>query len=420
MDIVIEASRSNRRRLVRRGVWIVAAFVALALAFWGRARGPSVPTVDRTTIVIDTVVRGDFVREVRGTGVLVPEHLRLIAAPVSARVERIAVERGAEVRRGQVLLHFANPDVELQAVQADQQVMQAEGDQLGQEVVLRSTLLTQEATVESARTQFERAAREAAVAESLDARGAAARLEVANRRAEAREAAARVHAESGRLELLRATIDSQLRVQRARVAALRSIAMRYRDRVASLTLTVPEDGMIQSLDVQLGQWAPEGMVLGVVVRPGALKALIRVAEQQAREIQVGQLARIDTRAGLVAARVVRKDAVAVQGTLGVELAFTGAPPPGMVPDLVVDGVIELERVGAVLQVGQMPPTDQTGRVSVFRLDGDGRFATRVPVTVGRTSLSRTEVVAGLREGDHIILTDLAERGAAERIRLSDP
>lgn len=420
MDVVIETSRSGRGPFLRRGAWMLVAAGVLWLAVWGRWQRPSVPTVDRATIVIDTVVRGDFVREVRGTGVLVPEHLRLIAAPVSARVERIAVERGAEVRRGQVLLHFANPDVELQAVQADQQVMQAESDQISQEVALRSTLLVQEATLESARTQFERATREAAVAESLDARGAAARLEVESRRADAREATARFRAESGRFQLLRVTIDSQLRVQRARVAALHSIARRYRERVASLTLRVPEDGMIQSLDVQLGQWTPEGTVLGVVVRPGALKAAIRVAEQQAREIQVGQLARVDTRAGLVAARVVRKDAVALQGTLGIELTFTGAPPPGMVPDLVVDGIIELERVGSVLQVGQLPPADQTGRVSVFRLDEDGRFATRVPVTVGRTSLARTEVVAGLRQGDQVILTDLADRGRAGRIRLSDP
>lgn len=418
MDIRIESPARSRRWLPwAAGGGVAAVLIAFALRGGGET---GVPTIDGATMVLDTVQRGPLLREVRGSGTLVPEHMRLITALVSARVERVAVLSGAEVANDQVLVEMSNPDVQLQAMQAEQQVSRARIDLLNLRIALRSGILSQEGAVQAAKTQHLKAAQERAVAESLHRQDLIARNDVATRTAEAEESALRLRTEQERLRLLSEAVDSQLDAQRQQIVHLERIAENQRERVRALSLRAPEAGVLQDFSVQLGQWIPEGSTVAKVVRPGALKAMLRIPEVQARDVMIGQEATVDTRDGVVRAKVTRKEAAAVQGSITVDLALLGALPKGAVPDLGVDGVIRLERLGDVLHVGRIGGAAPGGRLSLFRLAPDGRSAERVAVTVGRGSITRMEIVAGLRPGDRIIVSDMSRHEDAERVRIANP
>lgn len=413
MDIVRTPQKSYRKpALIAGGVTLLAA-VTLALT----RLDPAVPSVDRATVLIDTVQRGDVVREVRGPGTLVPEQIRWITAQASARVERLHVESGQKVGSGELLLELSNPDLQIQTMQAEQQVRQAEIDLINLRTNLRSAILTQEGTVASTRTQWVSSTQEARAADPLVRLGLVPAFEAANRKASAEEFTTRLRVEQERLALMRAAIDSQIAVQASRVTQLAAIAQNQQARLRSLQVRAPDGGVLQELTLQLGQWVPEGTALAKVVQPGRLKAVLRIPESQAKDVQLGQTATVDTRNGLVTGRVIRKDPSAQGGSVTIDVALEGPLPAGAVPDLSVDGTIVIDKLTNVLYAGRPALSVGSGNAALFKLEADGRTAVRVPVVLGRSSVNTIEIVNGLSEGDRIILSDLGSNANAERIRI---
>jgi multidrug resistance efflux pump len=413
MDIVRTPQKSNRKAYIIGGT---VALVAVSTALLSRLE-PAAPTVERAAVLIDSVRRGDVVREVRGPGTLVPEQIRWITAQASARVERLNSESGREVSADQILLELSNPDLQIQTMQAEQQVRQAQIDLLNLRTNLRSQLLTQEGTVASMRTQLVNATQEGAAADSLEKLKLISGFEARNKKASAEEFTTRFRIEQERLDLMKQAIDSQISVQASQVVQLEAIAANQRTRLRSLQVRAPETGVLQDLTLQLGQWVPEGTTLAKVVQPGKLKAVLRVPESQAKDVTIGLPAMIDTRNGIVPGRVVRKDPSAISGSVTIDVALDGPLPAGAVPDLSVDGTIQIEKLENVIFSGRPAMTGGTGLVSLFKLDASGDAATRVPVELGRNSVNTIEIIRGLAPGDRIILSDMSAFATADRVRI---
>lgn len=413
MDIVRTPPKKTKRNLVIGGVAGAVLVLTLALA----RLDPAVPTVARAGVLIDSVRRGDVVREVRGPGTLVPENIRWITAQASARVERKLSEAGDKVGGGQLLLVLSNPDLQIQTMQAEQQVRQAQIDLLNLKTNLRSQLLTQQGTVASTRTQYVSAQQEAMAADSLMKLKLISSFEAANRKAQAEEFTTRLRVEQERLVLMEQAIDSQIAVQSSQVEQLKAIASRQQARLASLEVRAPESGVLQDLTLQLGQWVPEGTALAKVVQPGQLKAQLRIPESQAKDVALGQVAAIDTRNGIVRGRVSRKDPSALGGTVTVDVALEGALPAGAVPDLSVDGTIEIQKLTNILYSGRPAFGPGSGTVGIFRLEPGGDYATRVQVELGRSSVNTIEILRGLEPGDRIILSDMTQYANVDRVRI---
>jgi multidrug resistance efflux pump len=413
MDVV-RAPKSKRARntLIGTGILLLTV-VTVALA----RLGPASPTVDASTLFTDSVRRGDMVREVRGPGTLVPEHIRWITAQASARVERLTAQSGQNVGPDEVLLEMSNPDLQIQTMQADQQVRQAQIDLLNLKTSLRSQLLTQEGAVANMKTQNITAQQEAQAAEMLEKQHLIAPFEANTKKAAAVELTTRLRIEQDRLALMNAAIDSQISVQGAQVIQLKAIAANQRGRLQSLTVRAGEAGVLQDLTLQLGQWVPEGTTLAKVVQPGKLKAVLRIPESQAKDVIVGQLASIDTRNGLVQGHVSRKDPSAQAGTVTIDVALEGALPAGAVPDLSVDGTIQIERLKNVLFTGRPTSGTGTGMVALFKLTDGGKAAERVQVVLGRSSVNTVEIIKGLQLGDRVILSDMSNYDSSNRVRL---
>jgi HlyD family secretion protein len=413
MDVARAPRGKTARNAMIGGGILLLTIITIAL---GRL-GPAVPSVDAGTLFTDTVRRGDMVREVRGPGSLVPEHIRWITAQASARVERVMAQSGQNVPADGVLLQLSNPDLQIQTMQAEQQVRQAQIDLLNLRTNLQSQRLTQEGTVANMHTQYVSAVQEAAAADSLFKYKLASQFEMNNKKAAAEELTTRLGIERQRLALMNQAIDSQIAVQAAQVQQLKAIALNQQTRLQSLTVRAPEAGVLQDLTLQLGQWVPEGTTLAKVVQPGQLKAVLRIPESQAKDVQVGQIASIDTRNGIVPGHVSRKDPAAQAGTVTIDVALDGALPAGAVPDLSVDGTIQIERLKNVLFTGRPANGSESGTVTMFRVVDGGKAAERVQVVLGRSSVNTVEIVRGLNLGDRVILSDMSNWDSANRVRL---
>ena len=413
MDIVRTPPKRHARTLL-----VVGGGVALVVAIVFLLRlGPALPSVERAAVLVDSVRQGDVVREVRAVGTLVPEQLRFITAQASARVERVHVQAGQLVIAGQLLLELSNPDLQLQTMQAEQQVRQAESALLMLRTNLRGAVLTQQGVVATTRTQHISATQESAGADSLMRLKLVAAFEASNRRAAADEMTTRLRVEQERLALLRGSIDEQVAMQASQVTQLRAIAANQRARLNALLVRAPESGVLQDLTLQLGQWVPEGTTLAKVVQPERLKAVLRIPESQAKDVQLNQIAGIDTRNGVVRGHVMRKDPSAQQGSVTIDVALDGALPVGAVPDLSVDGTIQIERMTNVRYTGRPATAVPGSQTTLFRLTADGREAERVTVRLGRTSSSTVEILGGLNAGDRVIISDMSAYLAAARVRL---
>jgi multidrug efflux pump subunit AcrA (membrane-fusion protein) len=413
MDIVRTKQKSYKKPILI-GAGVLAVVVVSVLL---SQLDPAAQTVERAAILVDSVRKGDVVRDVRGPGTLVPERIRWITALASARVERLTSQSGDQVGAGAVLLEMSNPDLQIQTLQAEQQVRQAQIDLLNLRTNLQSQLLSQEGLVASTRTQYISASQEAKAADSLVKIGLVPQFEANNRKAAAEELTARYRIEQQRLQLMRQAIDSQIAVQGAQVLQLKAIAANQQQRLSSLQVRAPESGVLQDLTLQLGQWVPEGTTLARVVQPGKLKAVLRIPESQAKDVQIGQRASIDTRNGIVPGRVIRKDPAAQAGTVTIDVGLEGELPAGAVPDLSVDGTIEIENLKGILYTGRPVMTAGTGQVSLFKLVENGEAAVRVQVELGRSSVNTIEIVRGLEVGDKIILSDMSTYSNADRVRI---
>lgn len=413
MDIARTPPAKTRRNLIIGG----AAVALVAMTAWTLRLDPASQTIDRSAVLIDSVRKGDVVREVRGPGTLVPEHIRWITAQASARVERLGAEAGQQVSAGQLLLELSNPDLQIQTMQAEQQVRQAQIELLTLRTALRSQLLTQQGVVATTHTQYVSAMQEGAAADSLSRRKLISSFDIQNKRAQAEEFTTRLRVERERLALMEQAIDAQIATQSSQVQQLQAIAARQRNRLQSLQVRAPEQGVLQDLTLQLGQWVPEGTTLAKVVQPGQLKAVLRIPESQAKDVAIGQKANIDTRNGLVPGHVTRKDPSAQGGSVTIDVALDGALPAGAVPDLSVDGTIVIEKLTNVLYSGRPAFSAGSGGATLFKVMDDGKTAVRVPVVLGRSSVNVIEIVRGLEGGDRIIVSDMSQYTNAAKVRI---
>jgi len=407
--------KSKRSRYVMAAVGIIGVgVVSVAL---GRLK-PAAPSVERSTVWIDSVRLGTMLRSVRGSGTLVPERIRWVSAVTAGRVERVNVRPGATVTASSVLLELSNPDVQLQALEAQRGLTAAQAELLNLRTSLETNRLNQRALVATARAQHQQAVRDAAAAETLATRNMISTNELSRARENALQLATHIEVEDARLDLITAAADSQLALQRAQVERMRAIADFQQQRVRSMVVTAGAEGVVQDLDLQPGQWVVSGTTLARVVEPGRLKAVVRIPETQARDVALGQTASVDTRNGIVAGSVVRIDPAAQNGTVAVDIGFEGPLPRGARPDLSVEGTIELERLDRVLFVGRPAYGQPDGQVSLFRLAPDGRTAERVSVQLGKSSVNTVEVTRGLRAGERIIISDMSQYDNVDRVRLN--
>jgi multidrug efflux pump subunit AcrA (membrane-fusion protein) len=408
----------------RRYIIIAAAGALLVLTTVALARlGPAAPTVERGGLLIDSVRRGQMVRQVRGPGTLVPEQIRWISAVTGGRVERVLVHSGDHVQAGTVLLDMTNPDVQLEALTAQQQVAAAEAQLVSLRTNLETTRLNQAGVVANMRSQLRDAQRNATGSESLATRNLISQNEYARLHDQVQELTERLQIEQQRLQLLTQTADSQLTLQREQIGRLRAISDYQQGRVASMHVVAGVDGVVQDLgaiqgfELQPGQWVQSGTTLARVVQPGRLKAVIRIPETQAPDVAVGQPVEIDTRIGIVHGRVVRTDPSAVNGQVAVDVSIQEALPQGARPDLSVDGTIEVERLRDVLYTGRPAFGQPNSTVGLFKLTEGDRYAERVNVRLGRGSATTIEIVAGLKQGDGVILSDMSRWDNVDRVRV---
>ena len=413
MDIPRAPVKSRKKYFVIGGG--IAALVAVTVAL--SKMEPAAPTVERSTLWIDSVQKGTMLRQVRAPGTLVPEQIRYIPAVTAGRVEQVLVRPGTAVKANTVLLELSNPDVQLEMLAAQQQLTQAEAQLISLRTNLETTRLNQEGVVATVRTQYEDAKRIAEVTNALDEKGLSSASEAGRARDNLKELAARLEIEQKRLAILNNTIESQISLQRAQVSRLRDIAQFQINRVNSMKVTAGADGVLQDMNLEPGQWVNPGITLGRVAQPGRLKAVLRVPETQAKDITIGQPVSIDTRNGLVAGRVFRIDPSVQNGTVQVEAMLEGELPRGARPDLSVDGTIEIERLTDVMYVGRPAYGQAESTVGLFRLEPDGNTAVRVNVKLGRSSVNTIEVVQGLNVKDKVIISDMSQFDSAERVRI---
>jgi len=414
VDIPRPPSRRTRRRLI---YVLVGAAALVGLSVGLRRLSPAAPVVERSTVWMGTVQRGPLVREVLGQGTLVPEEIRWIAAKANAQVERVLVKPGAAVTADTVILELRNSELELQALEADRQLAQTEAELTNLQASLNSQQLAQESVIATLESDLADARRRAQADGELARKGFLSELEQGQTLGRANELSGRLDFERKRLLAQAQGIKAQVAAQRAQIERLRSIAeFRHRE-VDALKMRAGVDGILQELSLQQGQAVAAGALLAKVVRPDRLEAEIRVPEVQARDLQLGQKASIDTRNGVVLGRVVRIAPAAQGRSVRVDVSFDAALPPGARPDLNVEGTIELERLPSVVFVSR-PASGQPGtRVGLFKLDADGEGAERTLVQLGRSSVKDVEILSGLREGDRVILSDMSQWDEVGRIRL---
>ncbi len=413
MDIVRAPQKKTKRNLLIGG----AVLAVVAVTAWTMTLDPASQTIERSAVLIDSVRKGDVVREVRGPGTLVPEQIRWITAQASARVERLASESGKKVAAGDLLLELSNPDLQIQTMQAEQQVRQAQMALLTLRTTLRSQLLTQQGVVATTRTQYVSASQEAAAADSLAKLKLIPSFEMQSKRALGEELTTRLRVEQERLTLMEEAIDGQITTQQSQVEQLKAIATNQQTRLKSLSVRSPDAGVLQDLTLQLGQWVPEGTTLAKVVQPGKLKAVLRIPESQAKDVVIGQQASIDTRNGFVVGHVIRKDPSAQSGSVTIDVMLDGALPNGAVPDLSVDGTIVIEKLTSVMYSGRPAFSAGSGATALFKLVDGGKAAVRVPVELGRSSVNVIEIVRGLDIGDKIIVSDMSQYANVARVRI---
>ena len=425
MDIKREPTKKRGKYFLIGGGVVVLGVTTVMLGNL-EARAPS---VDRATLWIDSVQRGTMVRQVRAPGTLTPEHIRYVVAVTSGRVEALPIRPGVTVEPSTILLELSNPDVQLEMLNAQSSVTNAEQQYVTLKTNLESQRLAQEATVANMRTLYGNAKRDFTTFQALDEKKLASSQEVARAKDVMEENQNRLRIEEQRLKVSSESIDQQLKLARANIDRLNAILKFQVERVSSMRVPAGESGQLLSLgngqqELQFGQWVLAGQTLATVAQPGKLKAVLRVPETQAKDVAIGQKVDIDTRAGgggansgIVKGHVSRVDPTSVNGTVTVEVLFDQEALPGMRADLSVDGVIEIERLTNVLFVQRPAYGQAESTVGLFKLDPDGKTASRVNVKLGRSSVSTIEIVNGLQPKDKVIVSDMSQWDNVAKVRL---
>jgi len=410
------AAKEKRKKRIIYGA--IAGVVLIGITVVLARLKPAAPTVERNLVWIDTVKRGPMVRQVRGLGTLVPEEIRWIAARTQGRVDKIILRPGAVVEPGTLILELTNPDVVSAAANADSQLRAAEAQLANLRVQLESSLLQSEATAARAKSDYETSKLQAEVREQLFKDGLVSELELRLTQATAAQAANTNAIEQKRFAFAKESIAPQLAVQQAEVERLRSLAKLRAEELDALKVRSSMTGVLSALPVEVGAQVQPGTNLARVADPTKLKAEVRIAETQAKDIAIGQVASIDTRNGVVEGKVSRIDPAVQNGTVLVDVRIEGQLPRGARPDLSVDGTIELERLNDVVYVGRPAFGQERSTVGIFKLDPASNDAVRTQVQLGRSSVNTIEIVSGLQPGDRVILSDMSQWDANDRIRLN--
>ncbi|HJZ83875.1 MAG TPA: HlyD family efflux transporter periplasmic adaptor subunit [Polyangia bacterium] len=414
VDIPREPPKKRRRYVIYAAVGTV---VLVGATLGLRKLRAAAPTVERATVWMDTVKRGPMLRQVQGQGTLVPEQIRWISATAASRVERIIVRPGTPVKEDTVLVELTNPDQQLAALEAERQVTSAEAELVNLQATQQNQRLAQESVVATLRSELGDARRRATADDELAKKGFLSELERGQSRDRANELAGRLEFEQKRLGALSQGMAAQVAAQRSQVERLRAIAQFRRREVDALRVRAGVAGMLQELPLQVGQSVAVGALLAKVAQPDKLKAEVHIPETQAKDVQLGQRATVDTRNGVIPGRVSRIDPAVQAGTVKIDVTLEGALPQGARPDLTIEGTVELERLENVLFVGRPAFGQAQSTVGLFKLEDGGDGAVRVNVKLGKSSVKTVEILSGLAEGDQVILSDMSQWDSADRIRL---
>jgi multidrug resistance efflux pump len=408
--------KKRRRQMVFFGV---GAVLVVAVSIGVMRLKPAAPSVERGTVWTDVVKRGSMLRQVRGPGSLMPvqEAVRQIPAETEATVVRIRVLPGTQVQADTVLLEMSNSQVEQAAIDARLQLKAVEAEYLSLRVSLDSNLMTQKAGAATVNADYSQAQRQADTDKALYELGVISGLAYKSSRDKADELTTRNDLEGQRLAINKKAIETQLAQQQAKVDQARTLAALKQKQLDALKVHAGITGVLVDLPMQVGQHVQPGTMLAKVVQPEHLMAALKIAETQARDVQFGEPASIDTHNGVISGTVMRVDPAVQNGTVTVDVKLTGELPRGARPDLSVDGTIDLERLDNVLYVGRPAFGQENSTISLFRLDSDGKEAARVPVKVGRESVNSIQIFEGLHEGDTVILSDMSRWDKTDRIQL---
>jgi HlyD family secretion protein len=417
MDIQRPSSVA-RNKQIRRIVIGAAALLAVVLITVALSRlKPAAPTVEGGTAYIDTVRRGPMIRQERGLGTLVPEVIRWIPAATDGRVDRIVVYPGTPVTPETIILELVNPTQTQALLEAEQQLNAAEAQLANLKVSVANELLAQEAAAGQVRAEYRQAKLQAEADTELAKDGLVSALTAKLSQVRSDNLAVRDEIEQKRYTATRESAQSRFAVQQAEVNRLRALVELRRSQVNQLHVRAGISGMLQQVPVEVGQQVAPGTNLARVADQSHLKAQLKIAETRAKDIMIGQAAMIDTRNGIIPGRVSRIDPAVQNGTVTVDVALEGELPKGARPDLSVDGTIELERLNDILYVGRPTYGQEQSVISLFRVDEDGVNCTRTKVAIGKTSVNTVEVKSGLKQGDQVILSDMSQYDAFDRIRL---
>jgi HlyD family secretion protein len=408
--------KKTRRQVV---VIVIAVLVVAAAAAAVYRLKPAAPTVEGGTVWPDTVKRGNMVRQVRGLGTLTPreDRIRLIPAQTEATVVRIRVLPGTKVTANTVLMDLADPTLQQGVLDAQLALKGAQVDYHNQQVKLQSDLMYQKAAAGTVTSQYKQAQLQAKTDKALFDLGEISGLVNSKSQGDADELTARNQLESEKIAMNEKAIETQLQVQQTKVDQAKALLALKLQQQAALEVKAGIDGVLIDLPHQVGEHVAIGTTLAKVVQPDQLKAELKIAETQAHDIQLDQPAEIDTHNGVVPGHVNRIDPAVVNGTRTVDVMLDGPLPSGAVPDLSVDGTIDLQRLNNVLYVGRPAFGNENSTISLFKLDPGGKTAVRAQVKVGRASVTQIQILEGLREGDQVILSDMSRYDATDRVRL---
>jgi HlyD family secretion protein len=418
---MVDIARSpevKRKKKIRRIIYGLVALIAVVGISYGVSRlQPAAPTVDRATVWVDTVKRGPMIRQVRGSGTLVPENIRWIPATTNGRVERILLRPGAKVTHNSVILELSNPDLQQSVMDAQLAYRSAQAAFENRKADLQSQLLNQEVSVTTLESQYKQSVLTLAANEALYKDNLISELQLKQFRSVEQDLKNQLAVARQRLEISRTGMKSQLAPQEADVNQRKAALDLRVNQLDDLKVKARMDGVLQIVPVQEGQQVGAGTNVARVADPTVLKAELRIAETQTKDIAIGQVAEVDTRNGIVPGRVARIDPRSENGTVGVDITLEGALPPGSRPDLSVDGTVRLQKLDDVIYVGRPAFGQEESSITLFKLQPNGE-ALRTKVTLGRSSVNTIEIKEGLQPGDQVILSDMSSYDQFDRVRLN--
>ena len=417
MDVARPKSVARNKK-IKNVVYLVLVLIAASAMTLGLSRmKPAAPSVDRATVWIDTVKRGEMLRQVRGLGTLVPEEIRWIPATNDGIIEEVKVRAGDKVGAASIILVMSNPDVLQRTTDAELQLKGSEADLANLRATLQKEILDQEAQQANVESEFNKAKLEFEANQELSKDGLIADLLLKKSEFTARELASKNEMEKKKVESNSKSAEARIAAQQARVDQLRVIYELRLKQLNDLNVRAGAAGVVQQVPVEAGQHVAPGTILAKVAEPGRLKAELQIAETQVKDVAIGEIASIDTRNGIIPGHVIRIDPAAVNGTVKVDVQLEGDYPKGVRPDLSVDGTIDLERLTNVVYVGRPAYGQPDSTVGMFKLAPNGE-ASRIQVKLGRSSVNQIEIVEGLREGEQVILSDMSAWDAYDRVRLN--